>query len=363
MHKKIFWILFLCLAMQCFPLFTEEKGDVYICPMECQNLQFHQPGACPVCGMDLVKKANFVRNERTQVAILIFEGVQIIDFSAPYEVFGQAHFDVVTVAEQKKPITTSMNLTVVPEHDFSSVPQPDILVVPGGDVDGPVNSAPTIQWIKKSSSGAKYVLSVCNGAFILAKSGLLDGLSATTFYRLIDQLAQEAPKTKVVRDKRFVDNGKIITTAGLTSGMDGSLHVISKILGKGQAQRTALHLEYNWEPEGKFARASLADMNIPNIEMPDGTRTKFLRTEGTANHWEMDLAITTDMNRQDLQNHIETHLIARSNWKELPSQGDPNVRNWSFSGKDGKPWKAVIRFENAKDEKNTYIIKVALDRA
>ena len=365
--RMILLFLLILVSGYTFSVFTDEKEqnakEVYICPMECKKLQFDQPGTCPVCGMDLLKKAEFMKNDtRKQVAILLFDGVQIIDFSAPYEVFGQADFKVVTVAEKKLPVTTSMNLTVTPDYDFHGAPAPDILVVPGGSIDSALNSTTTIDWIKKNSVSAQHVLSVCNGAFILAKAGLLDGLKATTFYRLIDQLAQQAPDTTVVRDQRFVDNGKVITTAGLTSGMDGSLHVISKVLGKGEAQRIALHLEYNWEPEGKFARASLADMQLPNVDFPDGTRVKFLRTEGTTDRWEVDLAISTDMTHQELERHVETNLSANANWKQDHATDDTSVKKWSFSGRDGKNWKAAVRIEDAKTEKNSYVLKVALNR-
>jgi putative intracellular protease/amidase len=369
MRNKIIWIVFVLLASSLsFSVLTEEKTpggkEVYICPMECKKLHFDQPGTCSVCGMDLVKQAEFIKNDkRKRVAILLFDGVQIIDFSAPYEVFGQADFKVVTVAGKKLPVTTSMNLTVTPDYDFQSAPAPDILVVPGGAIDSALNDATTIEWIQRNSVNAQHVLSVCNGAFILAKAGLLDGLKATTFYRLIDQLAQQAPKTKVVRDQRFVDNGKVITTAGLTSGMDGSLHVVSKVLGKGEAQRIALHLEYNWQPDGKFARASLADMQLPNVDFPEGTRVKFLRTEGTADRWEVDLAINTAMTRGELENHITTNLEANANWKKSNPAQDNAIKNWTFSGKDGRAWNAAVRIEDSKAEKNTYVVKVSLNRA
>jgi transcriptional regulator GlxA family with amidase domain len=369
MTKKIIWIvLILMVGSLSFSVLTEEKAkvgkDVYICPMECKKLHFDKPGTCPVCGMDLVKQAEFIQNDKRKgVAILLFDGVQIIDFSAPYEVFGQADFKVVTVAAKKAPVVTSMNLTVTPDFDFQTAPAPDILVVPGGAIDSALNDSATIEWIRKNSVNAQHVLSVCNGAFILGKAGLLDGLKATTFYRLIDQLAQQSPKTDVVRDQRFVDNGKVITTAGLTSGMDGSLHVVSKVLGKGEAQRIALHLEYNWQPEGKFARASLADMQLPNVDFPQGTRVTFLRTEGTTDRWEVDLAINTDMTRQELEKHIATNLETNASWKQQNPAQNPAIQNWTFSGRDGRAWRAAVKIEDSEAGKNTYVLKVELNRA
>ena len=103
-----------------------------------------------------------------------------------------------------------------------------------------------IQWIQEKSKDADYVLSVCNGAFILAKTGLLDGLSATTTRYLIDGLEAIAPNTKMVRNVRYVDNGKIITSGGLSAGIDAALHLVSKIQGKERAQSIAYGLEYEW---------------------------------------------------------------------------------------------------------------------
>jgi putative intracellular protease/amidase len=107
-------------------------------------------------------------------------------------------------------------------------------------------------------------MSVCTGAFILAKAGLLDGLSATTVSGGIANLASAGNNIKVVYDKRYVDNGKIITTAGLSSGIDGSLYLVGKMMGKGVAQLVALGIEYDWDPEGKFVRAALADRYLPD---------------------------------------------------------------------------------------------------
>src|SRR5207245_8921403 len=110
-------------------------------------------------------------------------------------------------------------------------------------------------------------MSVCNGAFILASAGLLDGLTATTTSGLIEKLRAEYPKTKVVDDRRFVDNGRIITAGGLSSGIDGALHVVSKMLGNGTAQAVALALEYDWRPGAGFARGALAARLIPDLDL------------------------------------------------------------------------------------------------
>ena len=189
------------------------------------------------------------KKQARNLAILIFDGVQIIDYTGPYETFGHAYsndapaFNIYTVSEKTAPITTAMGMTVTPKYSFENAPWADVLVIPGGDVEKQVASPAVIAWLQLQSKDAEVVMSVCNGAFILAKAGLLDGLEATTTAGLITRLRQAAPKTKVVDDRRFVDNGKVITTAGLSSGIDGSLHVIERFLGRGTAQMAALGMD------------------------------------------------------------------------------------------------------------------------
>jgi transcriptional regulator GlxA family with amidase domain len=215
---------------------------------------------------------------RKKIAILIFEGVQIIDYTGPYEVFGQAGFDVFTVAARPDAITTVMGMNVVPKFTLENTPKPEVIVIPSGEVTQTQNDPQVIKWIQENTPGAEQVLSVCNGAYILARTGLLDGLSATTFYGLIDGLAAVAPKTKVVTDQRYVDNGKIITTAGISSGIDGSLYVVSKMMGKRRAQMAALNMEYNWQPDSNYARASFADRQRQINLHPCDPRAVFLVT-------------------------------------------------------------------------------------
>src|SRR6476620_11868143 len=144
------------------------------------------------------------------LAILIFDGVQIIDYTGPYETFGHTYsndgqaFNIYTVSEKTNAITTSMGMSVNPKFSFENAPKPDVLLVPGVDVRGQVDSPTVLKWVQDMSKNAEIVMSVCNGAFILAKAGLLDGMEATTTAGLIPLLRQAAPKTKVVSDRRFV---------------------------------------------------------------------------------------------------------------------------------------------------------------
>jgi putative intracellular protease/amidase len=278
---------------------------------------------------------------RRQVAVLIFEGVQIIDFAGPYEVFGQAGYDTFTVAEKPGPITTSMGLTVVPRYSFASSPAPDVLVIPGGNVASVEESAPAMAWVRTTAGRAPIVLSVCNGAFILAQAGLLDGLEATTFAALIDELAKVAPKTRVVRDKRFVDNGRIITSAGLSSGLDGALHVIERLDGLGTAQGAATGLEYNWDRAGTYVRAALADRYLrPAFSFMHTLPRHLLSYEGTTDRWEARYRVDSDAPAAELLAGIETALTAGGRWQP-PAEGGDTGGSTPRQGQGGSAGGAV----------------------
>jgi putative intracellular protease/amidase len=287
------------------------------------------------------------RPGRLNVAILIFEGVQIIDYTGPFEVFGQAGFNVYTVAEKAEPLTTSMGMIVTPNYTLGHSPRPDIIVLPGGDVDRTVESAAVMKWIRDGEGNARHVLSVCNGAFILARTGLIDGLSATTFYDLIDDLKKFAPKTKVLSDRRYVDNGKYISTAGISSGIDGSLHVVSKLLGRGRAQMVALNMEYDWEPDSKYARAALADRHIRKVfgrmlrlESPTLANSTVISTQGGTDGWEVVWEVESGSAASELLGQFDQRLTAAAGWRARKggAAASTNASTWDFSGEDGSAW-------------------------
>jgi len=185
------------------------------------------------------------------VVVLLFEGVELLDFAGPAEVFiiaekGKA-FRVVTVAETTKPLKTMGGINVTPDFTYETAPKAEILVVPGGNMKAVGKSGR--DWLKKASGAADFTLSVCFGAYLLADIGLLDGIEATTHHWGIDGLKKLAPKCKVVAGKRFVDGGKIITTGGVTAGIDGALHLVERILGKEAAKWAAEEwMEHRREP-------------------------------------------------------------------------------------------------------------------
>jgi putative intracellular protease/amidase len=350
-----------------------ETAKHYVCPpcgLPCDKLVYEKPGACPTCGMALVDQdsvaADASAHPKKKVALLIFTGVQIIDYTGPYEVFGVAGFDVYTVAESKDAITTAMGMAVLPKYSFTDAPQPDILVVPGGGINGALNNAPTTKWITDISARAQVTMSVCNGAFLLANAGLLDGLTATTTSSRIEQLRTQYPKIHVVDDRRFIDNGKIITTAGLSSGIDGALHVVSRILGNGEAQRVALADEYDWRPKSGFARAALADRRIPDIDLNGIGEWSVDRTEGSTDRWELVLRGSSDLSAAQLTDRIGGELERKGNWTKINAAAaagsSPSRTGWKFKGPDGKAWTANLTIESVTGAKKDYTATLTVAR-
>ncbi len=192
------------------------------------------------------------------VAILVFETVEVLDFAGPLEVFssankmaqGEAPFNVYTVAENAGAIRAANPLTLIPDYTIDTCPPPDILIIPGGTGSRQAaKSERLIAWVKAQDQRTELTLSVCTGTRVLAAAGLLDGLSATTHYGSLDELAEASPTTTVLRNIRYVDNGRIITSAGVSAGIDMSFHVIERLLGEDAARETAHYIEYDyWKP-------------------------------------------------------------------------------------------------------------------
>ncbi|MCY3945617.1 MAG: DJ-1/PfpI family protein [Anaerolineaceae bacterium] len=197
------------------------------------------------------------------VAILIFDDVEVLDFCGPYEVFSIASsrsnpppFRVCTVAGVAGPVIARNGLSVNPDFSLENCPPPDLLVVPGGQGTRPLlKDTALLDWIREQDSRCEMTLSVCTGSLLLAQAGLLEGLSATTHWGSLDLLACLAPSTHVLEDTRYVVNGRLITSAGISAGIDMSLHVVERLLGSEHAARTARHMEYDYWPEGRVNQA------------------------------------------------------------------------------------------------------------
>lgn len=259
--KKIY-LLFIYIILTGNSIFAQtiESGSsiVYVCGpcnSDCDKLEFTKPGVCPHCKMKLVKTTiaehKKTRDEKpVSICFYLQNGIELLDFAGPMEVFTVAGFRVFTVSKTKAPIKSQGILTILPEYSIADAPQADILVVFGGNT-APTESDPgVIGWIRSRKAATKSYLSVCTGSFILGRAGLLDGLTVTTFHTEIESMQHHFPKTKVLANVRFFDNGIVITTAGISAGIDGALHLIEKLRGRDFAKNIATTIEYDkWEPE------------------------------------------------------------------------------------------------------------------
>jgi transcriptional regulator GlxA family with amidase domain len=198
-------------------------------------------------------KTPLIDQTRT-VCIVIFDDVEVLDFCGPFEVFsvtggrqGLRPFEVWTVAEREMPIKACGGLSVNPAFTFENCPRADILLAPGGiGTRREMNNPRMLEWIKSHAEGTDLILSVCSGALVLAKAGLLNGLKATTHHAALDELRAISPDITVETEQRFIDNGQVIVSAGISAGIDMSLEVIARLLGREQAVETARYMEYEW---------------------------------------------------------------------------------------------------------------------
>ncbi|HET9984142.1 MAG TPA: DJ-1/PfpI family protein, partial [Longimicrobiales bacterium] len=188
------------------------------------------------------------------VAVLVFDDVEVLDFCGPFEVFSVTGrredldlFHAYTVAERPAAVAARGGLAVLPAYTLADAPPADVLVIPGGfGTRREMNNAALVAWVRDAAARAELVLSVCTGALILARAGLLDGLQATTHHGALDLLESVAPETRVRRDRRIVDNGRIVVSAGISAGIDAALHVVAKLHGRDRALETARYMEYDW---------------------------------------------------------------------------------------------------------------------
>lgn len=192
--------------------------------------------------------------QNIKVAILLFEGVELLDFAGPGEVFAATEgFEVYTVGVEGKPVVSQRFLTLVPAYTLDNCPFPDILVIPGGDIEYLLDYKPLLQWIRALSIKARHLLSVCTGAGLLASAGLLHGRKATTFSTYKKRLQELAPTATILQDARVADNGQVITTAGVSAGIDGALHLLARLKGIQTAQSTADYMEYSgWQASNVY---------------------------------------------------------------------------------------------------------------
>lgn len=193
------------------------------------------------------------------MVILLYPGIEILDFAGPYEVFSvatrialrdglSAHppFLVSTVAASRELLTARYDLRVQPDAQFDDELPCDVLIVPGGVIDQPVNDPQTLAWVRRMASSTGLLTSVCSGALILAKAGLLQGHSVTTHWADIQELREGYPDLDVQENVPYVDAGSLVTSAGISAGIDMSLHLVARLLGGDAARITARQMQYEW---------------------------------------------------------------------------------------------------------------------
>jgi transcriptional regulator GlxA family with amidase domain len=203
---------------------------------------------------------------RRKVGILVFPEVEVLDFCGPFEVLSTTRLDeirrreepspyeVVLVAEGRGVVTASGGLKVVPDHALDDCPPLDMLVVPGGwGTRRAMSDDRLIAWIAERSREVGALASVCTGALLLGKAGLLDGRRATTHWKALELMRELFPAVEVVEDQHVVEDDNVITSAGISAGIDLALRVVARHHGKDVARATARHMEYPF-PEDNSRR-------------------------------------------------------------------------------------------------------------
>ncbi|MFE6844693.1 DJ-1/PfpI family protein [Streptomyces sp. NPDC057686] len=192
--------------------------------------------------------------------MLVFDEVEVLDLGGPFEVFSTAGrlartasdeplLRVVTIAATDKPVRARGGLKVVADHTLEEDPPFDVLVIPGGVTTAVESDADVIDWLARRRRTSALTFGICTGAFLLAATGALDGRPATTHWEDQDELARRWPDVQVRTDVRWVDDGDIVTSAGISAGIDASLHIVGRLFGRELARRTAHQMEYDWRAE------------------------------------------------------------------------------------------------------------------
>ncbi len=193
------------------------------------------------------------------VGVYLFDDVEILDFAGPYEVFTTASrlshratpaspepFTVCTIARTRDLVRARAGLLVQPDYSAARHPSLDVLIVPGGVVTAELAEPEVLRWIAGVARGTTLTASVCTGAFLLAKAGLLAGRSATTHWEDVDELREMFPDLSVRTGVRWVDEGPVVTSAGISAGIDMSLHLVERLAGRDLALRTARQMDFDW---------------------------------------------------------------------------------------------------------------------
>ena len=196
------------------------------------------------------------------VGIYVFNEVEVLDFAGPYEVFTTASrvfrrsnpslpepFTVFTVARVGGTVRARAGLVVHPDYGLRDHPEIGLLLIPGGVVTAELEASEVSDWIAGLSQGAKLTASVCTGSFLLAQAGLLDGKKATTHWEDVNDMKAMFPSVNVLEGRRWVDEGAVVTSAGISAGIDMSLHLVDRLASRDLALRTARQMDFDWHED------------------------------------------------------------------------------------------------------------------
>lgn len=199
----------------------------------------------------------------TSVGVFVFPDAEVLDFAGPYEVFTTASrvfkrtnpslpepFTVFTIAREVGTITARAGLVVQPDYTFENHPYIELLLISGGIVTNELKTPDVAAWIVRTSANAKLVASVCTGAFLLAQAGLLNHRTATTHWEDIAEMRALFPAVCIVEQRRWVDEGFVVTSAGISAGIDMSLHLVERLAGRELALQTARQMDFDWHENG-----------------------------------------------------------------------------------------------------------------
>ncbi|MGD8171723.1 DJ-1/PfpI family protein [Vibrio sp. TRT 21S02] len=186
------------------------------------------------------------------IGIYIYDGAEVLDFSGPFEVFSTAKrlagkdWNISLVAQSWQPIAARGGFQVIPHQDFSNHEQYDLLLISGGEHHAQLENQQVLHWLKMQAERVTYLASVCTGGFLLAEAGLLDGLQVTTHWEDLADLESRYPALDVIANQRWVEQGNVLTSGGISAGIDMSLGLVGKLASWPLAQQTAKQMEYVW---------------------------------------------------------------------------------------------------------------------
>ena len=235
-------------------------AKIFWCPMRgapCKLEDYDKAGRCNDCGMPLVTKATYLeRKQKTDatkktLGVVLYPGFELLDVFGPMEMFAYAPgLNVILIAQEAGKVKSGQGPEVIAEYGFEDAPKLDIILVPGGQgTYRELGNETMLEWLKDRAAIAEITTSVCTGSAILAKAGILDGKRATSNKQFFTLATQQSDKVDWVWEARWVDDGNVITSSGVSAGMDMALHLIQRLFGAPAAEAIAEGTEYEWHED------------------------------------------------------------------------------------------------------------------